>query len=244
MRWRRRSTSIPGYPDDDRVADIRNGRRDGRKQLPTYSEVVELVNSNTDVVTPYCRTLITFGLNQIDQEYQSFLRAVDGHLLRRASLRADLVIAAQNDHRAQAGITVAAGELTPTDMEPKSPHEIVMSELQLRGRRVAMRDRRIASAEQEAARRTALRENCEKEIKETSEMIDKLFNQAQATARQLACHVQQRIAAYWHALVHTHSEGRNLASILPTTITFPLPAWVEAPCWVGDVAPSVREVAP
>jgi hypothetical protein len=235
--------SVPDYPADDRKADVRKGRRDGRRQLPTYSEIVELLNADAEVTTPYQKVLISSGRHQIGEEYKAFLRAVDGYLLRRASLRADLVTAQHDEQRARDALVVARAELTDAELQPRSPHELAMGGQQLRGRRAAMREHRIALAEQALAMRTAAVESRKKEIEETSEMIDKLFAHAQANARKLADYSVLRIATYWDALVQTHSEGRNIAPMLPP-VTFPLPAWVEAMCWVGDVAATVQEVTP
>lgn len=235
--------SVPNYPENDRQADIRKGRLDGRKQLPTYSEVVELVNADADVTTPYEKVLISSGLHEIGEEYKAFLRAVDGHLFRRAGLRADRVTAERNEQSARDARVAARAELTEAELRPRSPHELAMTDDELRGRRAEMRQRRIERAEQELARQQALVESRKKEIDETSEKIDELFARAQANGRNLAAYSVMRIETYWDALVQTHSEGRNLASILPPA-TFPLPAWVEAMCWVGDVAPPVKEVAP
>lgn len=235
--------SVPEYPYSDRKADIRNGRRDGRKHLPTYSEVVELVNADAEVSTPYQQVLISSGRRQINEEYKAFLRAVDEHLSRRVALLSDLGTAQRQEQSARDALVVARAELTEAELWPRSPHELAMAAAELRGRRAAQREQRIAKAEQELARETAVVEGHQKEIKKTSEMIDKLFARAQANGRKIADYSVLRIATYWDALVQTHPEGRNLASLLPPA-TFPLPAWVEAMCWVGDVAPPVQEVAP
>jgi hypothetical protein len=237
VRWRRQAATVPEYSDDDRKADIQHGRRDGRKLLPTYSEVLELVRAEANVSTPYQEMLIRSGVHQINEQYRDFLRRVDGRRHRLAGLRISLVIDEQAVLRGQEDVIMAQAELTETDLLPRSPREIpLVGTSELHGRRVSMRDRRIAAAKQELDRRVAAVENHKKEIEETSDMIDNEFAHAQARGRKLADYCLLRVAAYRDAVVQTHSEGRNLASILPP-VTFPLPAWVEAICWVGDVTP-------
>lgn len=243
MKERRQTSSAPAYPKNDRKTDVRNGRRDGRKQLPAYGEVVELVNTGTEVSTPYQKMLISLGRHRIHDEYEAFLRGVDGYLSRRADLISGLGALQRQERNARNALTVAREELTDAELRPRSPHELAMNTPELHGRRATMREHRIARADRNLARRTAAVDDRQKEIREISGTIDKSFANAQENGRKLADYFVLRIATYWDALVQTHPEGRNLASLLRPA-TFPLPDWVEAMCWVGDVAPLLEEVTP
>ncbi|HEX4701024.1 MAG TPA: hypothetical protein VH352_02755 [Pseudonocardiaceae bacterium] len=226
---------MPEYSDDDQGADFRHGKRDGRKLLPAYSEVLELVRAGANVTTPYQQMLIRSGVHEISERYRDFLRRADGHRHRIAGLRIALAIAEQAVLRGRDDLVIAHADLTETDLQPRSPQEIpLLGTAELRGRRLSTRDQRIAAARQELDRRVASVEHHQKEIEETSDMIDKEFAHAQASGRKVADYYLLRVATYWDAVVQTHSEGRNLATILPPT-TFPLPEWVDAIRWIGDV---------
>lgn len=229
MRWRNRNRriEIPGYAEKDWKSDVRHGRRDGRKLLPAYGDVLERVQADVSVSTPYHRVLMQAGVHEISERYRSYLDQIDGFHRRVAGLETALTVDEKALLRLQDELAKARAELTESDLAPRSPHEIPLAGTpELRGRRAWARDQRVAAVQRELDRRMTAIDTRRREIVETSAMIDEAFALAKAHGQQVADHYVVRISAYWDALVQKHAEGRNLASILPT-ITVPSPAWMK-----------------
>lgn len=223
------------YARQDRKADIRHGRRDGRKRIPAYSGVLELIDQAARITTPYQEQLSHTGLYRINEEFRAFLRRTGEHRQHLSRLRPQLVADKQALRRGEEQLAAARAELTEAELLPRNPQELtVIDTTALRGRRMAMRERRIAAAREEHDRRIATVDGRTLQINEVCGQIDHEFALAQARGRRLGDYYVLRIATYWYALTQTHPEGRHLASLVPL-LTPTLPSWIAAKCACGVI---------
>ncbi|MGI5247117.1 hypothetical protein [Dactylosporangium sp. CA-139066] len=223
------------YMTGDRRADSRAGRRDGRKQIPAYTGLVELIENEARITTPYQEQLSSTGRYQITEEFRRFLRRTESLQHQLSRLHGDLAAAQRAVARARDDLAAASAELTQDELLPRNPQEIPLAgTVALHSRRVAMRERRIAEASEELERRIGAAEGCQRHIDEVGGRIDHEFAVAQALGQRIGDYYVLRIATYWDALVKAHPEGRHLASLLPA-VTPNLPAWVDGTCRGGVI---------
>ncbi|WP_117213943.1 hypothetical protein [Allorhizocola rhizosphaerae] len=226
--------SLP-YVPEDRRSDTRHGRQDGRKQIPTYTDLFDLTDESARVSTPYQEQLVSCGLVRINEEYEAFVHRTTGLRQQLARSREQLEGAEQAVARARDDLAAAGAQITDTEMLPRNHQELALTdEILLRSRREMMRERRIAAAHAEHERRIQVADRCRQEIKETCARIDHEFAAAQAAGRRIGDYYVLRIATYWDALVQKHPEGRHLASRLPAILSS-LPPWVDGTCVDGVI---------
>ena len=222
------------YVAEDRQADIKNGRRDGRKQIPTYTDLVALDDNAARITTPYQEQLIHAGLVRIGEEYEHFLARTAAQRDQLVRLRGQLTEAEQAVGRGLADVAAANAPLTADELLPRNHQERELDEQALRSRRTIMRERRIAAADELQRHRLELVDQRRREIDEMCGRIDREFAAAQAAGRRLGDYYVLRIATYWDALALAHPEGRHLAPRVPSIIAT-LPPWVDATCACGVV---------
>lgn len=240
MRFRRDTRTGNGaepiaYRPEDRRADTRHGRRDGRKRIPSFTTLTERVEADTRVSTPYQDELTHTGTYRINEQFRLFLDRTNGLRDQIARDSAALVIDLELIGRGREAVTVAEAPLTDDELLPRSPHELpIAGTPALYGRRATMREQRIADARTELDRRQGVADDRRQAISAATAKIDQEFVQAQARARRLADYYVLRIASYWDAVVQAHPDGRNLSSALPA-VSLPMPLWVDGTCRDGVV---------
>lgn len=216
------------YSPQDRKTDIKHGRRDGRKQIPTYRTLVALVENAERITTPYQEQLINSCLVRVDEEYESFLRRVARWRHQLSELGGQLAADEEAARRAAEQVVAAQAELTEAELLPRNPQELALGdETALWARRETMRQRRIAAARDAHELLLTTIDTRRREMTELRGRIDHEFTVAQAAARRLGDYFVLRVAAYWDALAQSHPEGRHLASLVPVVVP-KLPAWVDA----------------
>ena len=224
----------------DRLADRKRGSRDGRSRIPTLSDL--LVEDAVRVTTPYQQQLSSVGRHEIAEEFQRFLHRTEDLQHQLSRLRGDLAATHQAVVQARDAVAAASAELTKDELLPRNPQESQAGTGAVRMRRVAMRERRIANANDELERLIREADNRQRHIDEISGRIDREFAVSQARGRRLGDYFMLRIATYWEALVRKHPDGRHLALLLPT-ITPSLPTWLDGTCH-GGVVTLPSEVVP
>jgi hypothetical protein len=235
MRRREAAPELVPYAPEDRRMDVKHGKRDGRKQIPTYTDLVDLADGSARVTTPYQEQLINAGLVRINEEYDRFLQRTEAARHRLARLQGQLPADEEAVRRARDEVTTAGAAITATELLPRNHQELAITdEAVLRSRRELMRERRIAAAQAAHESRIAAVDGCRREIKEVCGRIDHEFATAQAAGRRLGDYFVQRIASYWDSLAQAHPEGRHLASRVPAIIFSP-PRWVDATCEDGVI---------
>jgi hypothetical protein len=223
------------YRPEDRRADTRHGRRDGRKRIPSFTTLTDRVEAEARISTPHQDELSHTGTYRINEQYRLFLDRTTGLRHQVAGLSAALVIDLELIERGRAALTAAEAPLTEDELQPRSPHELpIAGTPALYGRRATMREQRITDARGELDRRQGVADQRRQEISAANSRIDQEFALAQARARRLADYYVLRIASYWDAVVQTHPDGRSLSSVLPA-VSLPMPAWVDGACRDGVV---------
>ena len=221
------------YLPGKRRRDARRGRRDGRKQIPTYTSVLDRVERGGPISTGYEDLLKSQGRHEIDELLRGFWHGVDGRSRDLAALRGLRAMDEANLANVEKAMHEARLELSESDLLPRNPTEVGLAKTnpdELRARRASERQRGIAAVgaelrhqrEQAAARTRA--------ITEADGLIQVEFVKVQAHARARYDRCLIRISVYWDALVQRHPEGRNLAGIRPPVV-FELPDWVRAEHW-------------
>jgi hypothetical protein len=220
------SDTIP-YSRRDQFVDRWRGRRDGRRRIPSYSDLYERVTAGARISTPYLEALSRRGLHEMDREYVAFERRTVGSHNRLTALRKELAVATDRVDRAGRAVTEAEAPLTESELLPRNPTELNRGRAAVLGRRSAMRDRRIEGARDELAARQSTMDSMASQIATAQEEILREFVIAQAKARQVGEHYALRAATYWEGITLTHPEGRQLAPMLPYLRPV-LPAWATA----------------
>jgi len=238
---RRRTSTAENSPEPipylsgDRKTDTRRGRRDGRKRIPSFTTLTELLEVAARVSTPYQEELSHAGRYRINEQHRHFLTRTTEVRDQIARMRGALATDLELIERARADLAEAQAELTEAELLPRNPQEIpIAGTPALHGRRAARREQRIAAAREELVLRQAAADGRRQAIGTANAGIDHQFALAQARARRLADYYVLRIASYWDAVVQTHPEGRNLSSALPI-VSLMLPRWVDATCQDGIV---------
>ena len=214
------------YTAHDRRADNGRGRLDGRKRVPTYTRLAALIDEVGWFTTPYTEALWALGHDLMQAKLLARKHRVAPKRQRLAGLREHLVAAEQKIESALAAVE-AEVELTPAELLPRNPLEVERSAEFLRSRRTMMRERRIESARDRQAQRIADVDDLRRSIAEACQDLNQDFELAKARARLLADQTSLRVATYWGAVATTHSEGRQLALLLPY-IRSVLPSWISA----------------
>jgi hypothetical protein len=213
--------------------DARRGRRDGRKQIPTYTSVLERLDRGEPISTGYEDLIKSRGRHKIDELLHAFWHAVDRLSRDLATLKGLRAMDEVNLENAEKAMSEARLELSESDLLPRNPTEVGLARTnpdELRARRAAERQRGIVAVnaelrhqrEQVAARARA--------IAEAEELVQVEFVKVQARARAEHDRCLIRISVYWDALVQRHPEGRNLATTRPSVV-LELPEWVRAERW-------------
>ncbi|MDY7083621.1 MAG: hypothetical protein SYR96_00805 [Actinomycetota bacterium] len=241
MRWRRQRTPAANPPEPipyaagDRRTDVRRGRRDGRKRIPSFTTLTEHVEAAARVSTPYQEELSHAGMYRVNEQHRLFLNRITEIRDEIARLRGALETDLDLVERARTALAESQAELTESELQPRNYQELPLAGTPvLLGRRAAMREHRIAAARTELARREASVDSRRQAITTATARIDHEFTLAQARARRLADYYVLRIASYWDAVVQTHPEGRNLSTALPI-VSLTLPPWVDATCQDGVI---------
>lgn len=237
-RARKSAAQSSPYTKAAKRADVRNGRRDGRKQLPTYSGLLDLVETRQRISAPYQERLVRDGLHEINEQYRIFKQHTHERQEQLAGLRGALAEAERLLERALRKLAEARAEPTELDLQPRNPYELALAGTPgLYSRRAAVRHERVEAALEAVDRQELAVEGLRRQIEEAGDLIDQEFALAQARGRGTADYLLMRVATYWDAVVQTHREGRNLAAVLPPVAMTP-PDWFSATCVGGVVSPA------
>lgn len=212
-----------------RLTDRWRGRRDGRRRVPSYGEMVELANTRGVITAPYPELLAFQSLRRIENERLAFEQRAAAGRTTLARLREELSAATVGLDRASVAVQEAQEQLTEVELRPRNHAELAPEhQATLLSRRDAVRNRRIAAARGAEADQFAELNAVVSQVAAVKEQIRKEFVVAQATARQLGAHCAVRVAAYWENVVVTHPDGPHLVPLL-NVVTRVLPSWVVAP---------------
>jgi hypothetical protein len=208
----------------DRRTDMRRGRRDGRRKIPAYSNLLDHINAATKITAPYPEKLARIGQYHMNGEYIAYQRRAEPWRRQTATARVRLAAVLAAIERGIAEIGAAEAELTKAEMLPRSPQERTADSVVVLSRRTAMREKRIAEAQARQAERIELVDTLNRQIAEAAEEIDREFAIAQARVRRLGDYFAVREATYWQGVALSHPEGRQLALLLPY-ISSIVPPW-------------------
>lgn len=233
------------YPRRARRADIRNGRRDGRKHIPSYPATPGPAQegSGVDFATAYEERLRAQGAHRINSELRAFLEQTDALRRGKSELESLLVqdeITVKDSERLLAD---ARAELSPSDLEARNPHEVDLHRRDpesLRSRRAAERRLRILAAERELERRRAVVADRCRAIAEARGLVEVEFGHARMRGHREAGLCRIRLATYWDAVVQRHPDGRDLATARPPA-RFDPPTWIDAEYWDTTEPPEETE---
>jgi hypothetical protein len=232
--------ALDDYSPKDRRADLRRGRLDGRKRVPSYTHLATLIDEMEWFTTPYTEELWEVGHDRMQAELIDYRRRTAPKQERLAGLRERLVAVEEAVQHGLTALEVAAAELTPAELLPRNPQEVGRSADFLRSRRTVMRERRIQAEQKEHDKRVAAVDELKQLIAEACQDLDQEFAKAKERACHVADHVKVRVATYWGAVTSTHSQGRQLALILPN-IRSVIPPWLSASSRCGVIVPTAPE---
>ncbi len=221
------------YRRRDRSADRRQGHRDGRRHIPSYTSLMEMLEEGARITAPYPESLASLGRYHMNQEYLAYEQRCVEPRRRIARLEAERVAAQEAIERAELEVTAAQAPLSEEDLLPRNPGELSQQgTLALLSRRAGMQERRIALARAELARRISVLDDLNGQLAIAQEQIRRELAVAVAEARRLGDYFALRATAYWEGVASAHPEGRQLALLLPL-VTPVLPRWAEAPQETG-----------
>ncbi len=232
-----------GYAKADRQDDVRHGRRDGHQRLPSYTHLSALIENQRWFTTPYSEELWDIGRDRMQSELVAYRRAVMPKHQLLAALRENLVAATEEVARGELALQEANAQLTPDEIRPRNPQEAARSGEELRNRRMVMRAKRIRDEQERQDRRVAAVAALRQRVSQTCGEMDQDFALAQDRARVLAEHTARRVATYWGAVTASHSEGRQMALLLPY-IRGVLPTWLSATSREGVLEPPLEDDPP
>ena len=247
MRWRRRDRQEVAiralYSPRERRMDGRRGKRDGRKRIPTYTGVVDLVEAGLPVVTSYHEHLLTSGRYEMNEAFRAFVESLRPHRTRLIPLNNGLASDLRQVAQCREELMHATAELTEDDLRPRNPREASLSASgALLDRRRSMRRQRIEAARSRLMSARSAAQNRRQAILDVHAVIAEEFALAQARGWRHHDRCLLRIGRYWEALLQAHPEGPSLVSILPKLVV-DKPDWLEATRW-QDTAGTVLAMAP
>ncbi len=235
------SDPIP-YQREHRAADYRRGREDGHDRLPSYTELLTLIDQGKRLTTPYTRQLIELGRHDMDKQLELFSRRTAQRYEQIGQKRAKLADIEEQIECGRDEITEARAPLTEAELAPRSPQEAAPgNRSKLLARRAAEREQRVVEAKERQATRVRRAGLLREEIAGLSAAIDREFVAAQSRARQMGDYYVVRVSGYWDGIVQTHPEGPFLAPLVDSVVPV-LPDWIDATCVDGVIKmPSVDE---
>jgi hypothetical protein len=225
------------YPAEERKADVRHGRLDGRRRIPSYTQVSDRIAADGWFTTAYSEELQEVGTTRVHHERHAYQRQVEPKRQRVAGLRKRLTAAVADIERTEEALRLTATELTADEMVPCNPQETQRGIDFIRSRRRSMRGRQARQARERIEALTGEADDLRRQIAETCEEMEQDFERAKVRGRLQAAQVELRVATYWRALTQTHPEGRQLTVVLPL-VRLALPAWLDEP------APEPTDEAP
>jgi len=215
------------YQQNDKKADLRRGRLDGRRRTPSYTQVSDRITTDGRFTTAYSEELQELGQTRMHDELHAYKRLIAPKRRRVAGLRERLVTTIEEIERTQDALRQTAVELTPEELVPRNPLESQRGPDFIRSRRRSMRTRQAQQARARHEALTGEADDIRRQIAETCEEMAQDLERAKARVRLQTAHTELRVATYWRALTETHPEGRQLTVVLPR-IRQMLPAWHEA----------------
>lgn len=215
------------YAAKDAKADLRKGHLDGRRRIPSYTQLSERIERDGWFITAYSEELQELGNARIHDELHAYRRQEAPMRQRVAGLQEQLAATIDKIARTQEALSQTATELTPEELIPRNPQESQRGPDFIRSRRTMMRDRRAQRARDQLVALNGEADDIRRQIAETCERIEQDFERAKVRARMQAARTELRVTTYWRALTETHPEGRQLTVVLPR-IHRTLPAWLEA----------------
>ena len=216
------------YQAEEKKADLRHGRLDGRRRIPSYTQVSDRITADGGFTTAYSEELQELGLTRVHAELHAYRRQVAPKRQRVAGLRKRLAAAVENIERTEEALRLTATELTPDELVPRNPQESQRGIDFIRSRRKSMRGRQARQARERIEALTDEADDVRRQIAETCEEMEQDFERAKVRGRLQAAQVELRVATYWRALTQTHPEGRQLTVVLPL-VQLTLPTWLDEP---------------
>lgn len=246
MRWRRRERQEAAiralYSARERRIDGRRGRRDGRKRIPTYTGVLDLVEAGLPVVTSYHAHLLDTGRYEMNEAFRAFVDGLRPHRSRLIPLNNGLASDLRQVAQCREELLHATAELTEDELRPRNPREAsLVASGALLDRRRSMRRQRIEAARSRLTSARSAAQTRRQAILDVHAVIAEEFALAQARGWRHHDRCLLRVGRYWECLVQTHPEGPSLVTILPKPI-LDKPDWLEAARW-QDTAGAVLAMA-
>jgi hypothetical protein len=216
------------YPADENKADLRRGRLDGRRRIPSYTQISDRIQTDGWFTTAYSEELQERGRTRVQAELHAYKRQVapKRHLL--AGMRERLAATVEEAGRTQEALDLTATELTPEELVPRNAQEEQRGPAFIHRRRRLMRNREAQRARDRLTALSGEADDIRQRIAELREEMDQDFERAKVRARLHAANTELRVATYWRALTETHPEGRQLAVVLPC-VHQTLPSWLDEP---------------
>ena len=214
------------YEPKDKKDDLRNGRLDGRRRAPSYTQISDRIKTDGWFTTAYSEELQEVGCTRVQDELHAYQRLVAPKRRRVAGLRERLAATIEEIERTQDALGLTDVELTPEELVPRSPLEVERGSEFIRSRRRSMRTRQARLARDRLDVLNGEADDIRRQIAEAREEMEQDFERAKIRSRLQAAHTELRVATYWRALTETHPEGRQLTVVLPC-VRRTLPAWLE-----------------
>jgi hypothetical protein len=246
MRWRRRERQGAAiralYSARERRIDCRRGKRDGRKRIPTYTGVVNLVEAGLPVATTYHEHLLDTGRYEMNEAFRAFVDGLRPQRARLIPLNNGLASDLRQVAQCREELMNATAELTDDELRPRNPRESsLVASGALLDRRRSMRRQRIEAARSRLTSARSAAQTRRQAILDVHALIAEQFALAQARGWRHHDKCLLRIGRYWEGLVQTHPEGPSLVSILPKPV-LDKPDWLETVRW-QDTAGAVLAIA-
>lgn len=220
----------------DRLRDAREGRRDGRAQLPRLPEPAsdaggtDVIGTGTGPVclqTPHLITLDTERAERVRREELAHEVEISQHVRLLAVHSATATVLARALLEAGARLDEAAKPLAPHEADERRSAERdpnTRPNTLVRSRRAAEHDRRLRAAQTECA---ALQRTFADNLRDAAVLADLVERRAVVTRLRISRiddHTWRRIAVYWRALIRRHQRGGELNALL-APLRPALPAW-------------------
>lgn len=207
-------SQIP-YRDEERKADVRQGRLDGRRRIPSYTQLSDRIAADGSFTTVYSEQLQEVGHTRMRAERHAYRQVVAPKRRHIAGLREQLTTTAEEIERTEVALRETASELTPEELVPRSPLEAQRGPDFVRSRRRSMRTRQAEQAGERIKSLNKVTADIRRQIAEMCTEIVQDLERAKERVGMQATLTELRVKTYWAALTETHPEGRQLAVVVP-----------------------------
>lgn len=227
-----------------RWRDHREGKSDGKRNTPAYTDVEIADQSRTTnpvMMSTYVGTIVGEFEAMGRTLYHDFSQAVRNLRSEQALIRAKIRSAERDIDACEKDIDRLNGPLEGHERHPANPYDLTRDPALTQASRYAQRAvkiKKLRQAQDAHKQRISKHESEHDAVEAEVGNVRSSFSQRARRERNLA---KQRVRTYWRGVTRTHRLGRHLGPIMNKwEPEIPLPPWVEPETDPPEAGPDGR----